>query len=128
MQKVLKLLLPIALAACASSETTGDTAQVATSPATTDYSVWIGRNISEMLAEYGEPSWSREYKSDEVPGAARWYHRRRTAGTTGRHISSCFIDVLYDENGTIRRAASSNNTYCGPPVTKKTYDAQGEDD
>ena len=110
------VLAAIALVACASTEGVEESAAKKKSKSSSDYaSAWIGRNIEEMYEEYGEPSWSREYVSDLTPGAARWYPRARAAGVTGRHMGNCFLDVLYDETGTIVRAASSKNRYCGAP-------------
>ena len=110
------ILAAVALAGCASNDSVEDSATEEQPQSSADYaSAWIGRNIDEMLEEYGEPSWSREYVSDKTPGAARWYNRTRSAGVTGRHTGKCFLDVLYDETGTIVRAASSKNIYCGPP-------------
>ena len=118
MRHVIALALAVFVTACASSESTDEPAHQAEAAA--DYaSAWIGRNIAEMIEEYGEPSWQRDYVSDETPGAARWYDRPRSAGTVGRHTGKCFLDVLYDESGTIARAASSSSQYCGPPRSIK---------
>jgi hypothetical protein len=109
MRYLVVFLFSIFLFGCAGTETASDSGT-----ANQPHTAWMGKNISEMIEAWGEPSWSREYESDENPGVARWYERRRSAGVSGRHTGQCWTDAAYDGEGIIVRTASSSSPYCGP--------------
>ncbi|NCF30064.1 MAG: hypothetical protein GWP69_22025 [Gammaproteobacteria bacterium] len=116
MRHVSLVLLVLALVACAGTDEKSSTSTAAPMQ---EYADWIGRNIDEMIEAYGEPSWSREYKSAAKQGGARWYDRRRSAGVGGRHVGTCWMEATFDQAGTVILIKSSNNRYCGPSRTNE---------